>query len=423
MHNDGRGRRSRKSYCGSVSSRTAAVIRMRSVAAGAAALCALAGLPAVAAASPTRTLDGRGNNVRHPTWGQAGARYLRIAAPAYADGIGRMAPAPPARFISNRIFNDVGQNLFSENGVTQWGWVWGQFLDHDFGLRDERVIEIEPIGFSAADPLESFRERLQRDRLLAHSAGGRHGRDDAAAVRQPAEQLHRRVERLRHHPTAAGLAARRQGRRRPTDNAPTLLLDHGYLPRVGARGDPKKAPAEDLFGALDRGRRRARSSPATPRANGNVGLTAVHTLFAREHNRIVRLLPSKLSAEERFQIARRVVGAEEQYITYTEFLPALGVTLQPYRGYKPHRGRRPLERVRRGRLPGAQHDQRRPRRHRGPGRWSAAKLAAFASAGIEVASHDNLVTLDIPLVVAFGNPTLLERVGRRARFAGARHGA
>ena len=123
------------------------MIRLRSVAAAAAAMCALAGLTGVAAASPTRTLDGRGNNVRHPTWGQAGARYLRIAAPAYADGIGRMVLGRPARFVSNRIFNDVGQNLFSENGVTQWGWVWGQFLDHDFGLRDERVIEIAPIGF------------------------------------------------------------------------------------------------------------------------------------------------------------------------------------------------------------------------------------------------------------------------------------
>ena len=28
-----------------------------------------------------------------------------------------------------------------------------------------------------------------------------------------------------------------------------------------------------------------------------------------------------------------------------------------------------------------------------------------AAAGIEVVSHDDLVTLDIPLVVAFGNPT------------------
>src|SRR5712692_2126536 len=71
------------------------------------------------------------------------------------------------------------------------------------------------------------------------------------------------------------------------------------------------------------------------RANENIALTALHTLFAREHNRIVASLPSSLSAEERFQIARRVVGAEIQYITYTEFLPALGVRLDPYHGYDP----------------------------------------------------------------------------------------
>jgi len=65
------------------------------------------------------------------------------------------------------------------------------------------------------------------------------------------------------------------------------------------------------------------------------GLSLLHTLFAREHNRIVSLLPSSLSNEEKFQIARRVVGAEMQYITYTEFLPALGLTLSPYKGYNP----------------------------------------------------------------------------------------
>ena len=71
------------------------------------------------------------------------------------------------------------------------------------------------------------------------------------------------------------------------------------------------------------------------RANENVQLTALTTLFAREHNRIVGELPRSLSNEERFQIARRIVAAEEQYITYTEFLPAIGVTLSPYMGYDP----------------------------------------------------------------------------------------
>ncbi|MFC5833396.1 hypothetical protein [Nonomuraea insulae] len=35
-----------------------------------------------------------------------------------------------------RVFNDVDQNIFSERRITQWGFVWGQFLDHTVGLRD-----------------------------------------------------------------------------------------------------------------------------------------------------------------------------------------------------------------------------------------------------------------------------------------------
>ena len=70
------------------------------------------------------------------------------------------------------------------------------------------------------------------------------------------------------------------------------------------------------------------------RANENIALTATHTLFAREHNRIVSLLPSSLTEEQKFQIARRVVIAEQQYITYREFLPAVGVSPSPNRRSK-----------------------------------------------------------------------------------------
>ena len=64
------------------------------------------------------------------------------------------------------------------------------------------------------------------------------------------------------------------------------------------------------------------------RANENIALTAIQTLFAREHNRIVGLAAGVACPRRtRFQIARRVVGAEIQYITYTQFLPALGVRL------------------------------------------------------------------------------------------------
>src|SRR3954470_22666556 len=111
----------------------------------------------VRAAAPTRSLDGSGNNLAHPTWGQAGAQYLRVAPATYADGIKKPVAGPPTRYVSNRVFNDVAQNLFLENRVSQWGFVWGQFMDHTFGLRQETGGENAPIGFSVRDPLEEFR--------------------------------------------------------------------------------------------------------------------------------------------------------------------------------------------------------------------------------------------------------------------------
>ena len=74
------------------------------------------------------------------------------------------------------------------------------------------------------------------------------------------------------------------------------------------------------------------------RANEQAGLTAMHTLWVREHNRLARLLQSRfpeMPAEDIYQKARRLVIAEIQIITYDEYLPALlgKDTMPEYRGY------------------------------------------------------------------------------------------
>jgi hypothetical protein len=114
------------------------------------------------------------------------------------------------------------------------------------------------------------------------------------------------------------------------------LTPDGYLPRADVRGNAATAPPMDLMGPLA-GRPAAAIVAGDVRANENIALTALHTLFAREHNRIVAALPRSLSDEAKFQLARRVVGAELQYVTYHEFLPALGVRLHRYRGYSSSR--------------------------------------------------------------------------------------
>ena len=383
---------------------------MRKLVLGTAVLLLLWTTPAAAHELAARSLDGSFNNVRHPDWGAANTQYLRIAAPRYADGTGAMTTGPPARYISNRIFNDVGQNLFSENDVSRWGWVWGQFLDHTFGLRDERPAEPAPIAFATTDPLEEFRNDfgvIDFARTPAASGTGvssprqqvntESSYVDATAVYGDTDS---RLEWLREGPIDGTLA----------DNGTRLLLPGGYLPRADARGNAAAAPAMDLMGRLVGTPARAVVA-GDVRANENIALTAVHTLFAREHNRIVNALPARLSATDKFEIARRVVAAEEQYVTYHEFLPALGVQLAPYRGYDPsvNAGISNEFAVVGYRAHSMIHGELEPTAP--DATYSASQLDGFRAEGIGVEDADGKVTLDIPLEVAFGNPDLLQSVG------------
>jgi hypothetical protein len=358
-----------------------------------------------------RTLDGSRNNLDHPAWGMAGVQYRRLAPANYADGRGRpVTPVAPDRYVSNRIFNDTSQNLFSENGVSQWGFAWGQFMDHTFGLRATAGGESQALPFNARDPLEAFSNDLGAiDFARTPAAPG-------TGVTSPRQQINTidsyidgssvygnsadRLEWLREGPVDG----------RMSNNSARLLLPSGLLPRRDARGNPGAAPPTDLIGRLQ----------ATPndavvagdvRANENIGLQATHLLFALEHNRIVDALPRFVPEEEKFNIARRVVGAEQQFITYTEFLPALGLTLSPYRGYDKNvdatltnefaaLGYRAHSMI---------HGELEPFGEVAD--YTAQELASIEARGVEVEIAGDEVEFVVPLNVAFGNPNLMRDIG------------
>src|SRR6185369_2742328 len=170
-------------------------------------------------------------------------------------------------------------------------------------------------------------------------------------------------------------------------------------PTRAARGNPTGAPAMDSDGRL-------LSHPndgvvaGDARANENIALTATHTLFAREHNRIVSLLPASLSDEDKFQIARRVVIAEEQYITYHEWLPAMGVALPKYTGYNANVnatlsnefatvGYRAHTQI---------HGDGLEIDNQPASRYSAADIASLEAQGLDVEDNgDGTVSVDVPL--------------------------
>ncbi len=284
-----------------------------------------------------RSLNGTGNNKQHPDWGAANTIYPRMAPAAYVDGVAESPTGPNARYVSNRIFNDTNVTLYSPRNVSTWGFVWGQFLDHSFALRLGRRQtgedgEFANIPTDDSDPLEQFPNPLGvvfMNRSIPAPGTG---------VTSPREQVNQLGSYVGasavYGTTDARLSWLRDG---PADGNPEhsgarLLMRGEYLPRRNSRGDADAAPNMVIGAMPDPGEA---AVAGDQRANENPMLLATQTLFAREHNRIVGRLPKWLSEEDRFQIARAVVIAEQQYITYNEFLPALGVTLPPYTGYKP----------------------------------------------------------------------------------------
>jgi hypothetical protein len=106
-----------------------------------------------------------------------------------------------------------------------------------------------------------------------------------------------------------------------TSSGNLLPFNTGGLPNEGG-------PAPTLFVAGD------------VRANEQVGLTSMHTLFVREHNRQARIIHHRvpdLNGDQIYERARARVGALIQVITYNEFLPILlgPDALKPYTGYDP----------------------------------------------------------------------------------------
>ena len=367
-----------------------------------------------------QSLDGAGNNIAIPSAGAANTSYRRFAKPSYSDGLSEPTQGPNARYISNRVFEDNAQNLFSENSVTQWAWTWGQFIDHSIGLRAGGT---EPMDtpFDSNDPLELFINRagvLSSTRSEATSGTG---------VTEPREQLNvlssfidatavygsseERLEWLREGPVDGDMS---------NNGAKLLMTEDGYLPRAIERGDPDSAPVMDQQGQLlfapDAAERMVITGDV--RGNENIGLTAVQTLFAREHNRIVDLLPEGWSEQIKFDTARQLVIAMTQFITYEEFLPAVGIELDPAVGYRSDVDPRITNEF--ATVGYRAHSMIHGEIEVGyeASRYDEQTIANFLDQGIEVEQEGEEIEIAVPLNLAFHRPQLVTEIGLAPLLAG-----
>ncbi|MEZ5331918.1 MAG: peroxidase family protein [Thermoanaerobaculia bacterium] len=269
-----------------------------------------------------RTVTGRGNNGEHPSWGRAGIPLRRMASVGYADGISE--PAGPNRSGARAVSNScLAQDRSRPNSkrASSFLWQWGQFLDHDLSLTPfadpAEPFDIDvPRGDPFFDPTGTGEESMALDRSAWRSVSGVRQQVNAITAYIDASNVYGSDRRR-----ARVLKARNGTGELALGDDDLLPLNRKRLPNA-----PSDDPGYFLAGDF--------------RANEQVGLTAMHTVFVREHNHWARLISEaepRLRPKKVYEMARAVVGAEIQAISYREFLPVLlgPHALTPYHGYDP----------------------------------------------------------------------------------------
>jgi len=271
-----------------------------------------------------RTIDGTFNNPTHEEWGAAETALLRVLPPAYPSAPGD-TPArwdgPSVREVSNAL---SAQDALTPNsqGISDYLWQWGQFLDHDIDespIASGEALDIPvPPGDEWFDPKNTGTQVIGMER---------------SSFEIGPEGVREQLNAITSFIDASGVYGSDEARAqwlRAHDGTGMLKTSEGNLLPFNTDGFPNAPTADDpgMFLAGD------------VRANEQMGLTAMHILFVREHNNwcsVIRFWEPTLTGDEVYERARAIVGAEMQIITYKEFLPLLlgAGAIPPYQGFKP----------------------------------------------------------------------------------------
>ncbi|XP_034945626.1 peroxidase [Chelonus insularis] len=287
-----------------------------------------------------RRFDGLCTNTDHPNWGSSLAPFARIMPPAFADGISepRMSITgdrlPLSRVVSRTMHPDHG---YHDHAGTIMVIAWGQFMDHDYTLT---ATPLDPLNRN--DPEECCDRPPHSKNPYCYE------------IEIPADDYFYRLFKIRCQNFVRAFPAVRPGCRlgsRIPFNLLTGVLDGNTIYgisedfarklRTGYDGLLRMNPVFSEYGLKDllplkldipdEGCTRPNSSmycfeAGEIRVNEQLVLTCMHTLMAREHNKIAKELINvnpHWDDETLFQEARRITIAEIQHVTYNEFLPIL----------------------------------------------------------------------------------------------------
>jgi peroxidase len=254
------------------------------------------------------SVDGSGNNLARPGLNAAGRDFARLGEAHFADGISSLVDGPNPRSISNIVVGQGDATIPNPHGLSGMLYAWGQFIDHDLDLSPSDHVTPIDVVIPAGDAYFSAGSLLPMTRAVIDPATGAGTGTPAIAINAITGWLDASMVYGSDEMTAASLRQR-------DGHLTTSAGDN--LPIVGGS-----------FVAGD------------VRATENPSLTALQTLFLRDHNfqvdRLHTLDPS-LDGDALYHQARAIVTAEIQHITFDEFLPHLlgAGAIAPYDGYHP----------------------------------------------------------------------------------------
>ncbi|XP_033761418.1 myeloperoxidase-like [Pecten maximus] len=290
--------------------------------------CAPQHVPICDANSRFRTIDGSCNNLKHPRWGMSFRAQRRYRQPAYQDGISTprkksvtFNDLPSPRVISNKVFK-AGPKSELSAGITSMHMSFGQFLDHDFIFTP--VIKGEGgAGINCCASMTTAK------------------RPECFPIIVPQSDKDIKESCMNFVRSSAAVEDRLRGYRDQLNEVTS------YLDASNVYGSTKKKMLELRDSVKKRGLLKVDSYNRLPvgktacfkdtsddycqdagdkRVNVVPNLGAVHLLWVREHNRVVKILANHNPTwddNRLFYEGRKIIIAMMQHIVYNEYLPII----------------------------------------------------------------------------------------------------
>lgn len=280
----------------------------------------------------SRTLDGFGNNFENPEWGSAGSSLAGWTGNGFHDSIAEPSGVfrPNPRLVSN-VLMDQEAYIPDPMNLTEFVWVFGQFIDHDITLVAQNPAEMIPIKIPLND------EHFEPGRFLPFFRSyAAHGSGESS---QNPRRYENEITAFIDASTVYGSDEERANWLRTFSKGRLKTSGNGLLPwntidgEFNSPPDPNAPVMDNETGISNK-----YFVAGDVRANEHPLLIAMHTLFVREHNRICDSLSALYphwDDELLYQRARKRVGAIIQSITYYEWLPVMGFQVDPALPYDP----------------------------------------------------------------------------------------